>query len=429
MRADAAAIYRAALSAVDPTDLVLRALRLDGDTLAIGAEEIDLDEIRAIWIVGAGKAARGMAAGAVELLGERVTGGSIAVPSDRHRPLSRVDVWEAGHPIPDVRSLAAAAEALRIARAASEEDLVLCLLSGGASALWTAPAGELTLGDIQQLGAQLLAVGAPIQQINTVRRHVSRIAGGRLARRAAPARLMTLAISDVIGGAPHDIGSGPTVPDPTGYLEALSVMVERGISASPAVRHHLHAGAAGELNERPATVSGTASFHLIGSIREALAAAAEEAVRLGYRASVVSDRLQGPAGAAGGEIARAALAAAAAGGGPQALLWGGETTVELRGSGKGGRNQELVLSAAISLAGARDVVIAALATDGVDGPTPAAGAIVDPSTLARGRAAGQDPEHALADNDSYTFLDAAGDLFVTGPSGTNVNDLVVALIG
>lgn len=429
MRSNAESIFLAGVAAVEPLEAVLRTLRLRGEVLEIGGDRIDLDEIRSVWILGAGKAARGMAAGAVELLAHRVSGGSIAVPDGLGRRLDPLDVWEAGHPVPDARGLAAAAEALRLARAAREDDLVICLLSGGASALWSAPAGEVTLGDLQQTTSRLLAAGAPIQEINAVRRHLSRIAGGRLAAAAAPARVLTLAISDVVGGGPHDIGSGPTCPDPTGYQEAMRVVMDHGAGV-PAVLRHLQAGAAGDLGPAPSSPRREPpSFHVIGSVREALAAAAEEAVRLGYTATVVSDRLAGPATVAAAEIARTALEARSVGGGPHALLWGGETTVIVRGGGQGGRNQELALAAASAIAGVDDVVIASIATDGIDGPTRAAGAIVDGSTLERGRAAGIDPDHALLDNDSHTFLRATGDLVLTGPSGTNVNDLVIALVG
>lgn len=430
-RSAAETIYRAAVAAAHPAEAVLRAMQLDGEMLHVGGERIDLDEVRHVWILGAGKAARGMAAGAVELLGQRIAGGTIAVPDGLGRPLDRVDVWEARHPVPDVRGMAAASEALRIARSARDEDLVLCLLSGGASALWTAPVTGVTIADLQQVTSELLGSGASIQELNAVRRHLSRVGGGMLARAAAPARVLTLAISDVVGSTPHDIGSGPTAPDPTSYQDALEILARHGISAPSAVRRHLQAGTAAEgAVGRPAAAGETAApVHVVASIREALAAAAEEAVRLGYEAAVMSDRLEGEARETGAEIARAALAALGGGGRPSALLWGGETTVSVRGRGRGGRNQEVALSAALALDGAENVVVASLATDGVDGPTSAAGAIVDPATLERGKAAGLDPHAALQDNDSYTFLRASGDLLVTGPTGTNVNDVVIALVG
>lgn len=423
-------LYRAALGAVAPDEAVLRALRLHGSTLRVGSEEIDLDAVGSIWVVGAGKAARGMAAGALELLGDQIAGGVIVAPDGLARPLLGIDVWEARHPIPDTRGLAAAAEALRVARAAEEGDLVLCLLSGGASSLWTAPGDGISLSELQEVTEALMRAGSPIGELNTVRRHLSRIGGGMLARAAAPARVLTLAISDVIGGAAHDIGSGPTSPDPTTHADALHVLTAREVHAPAAVRHHLQAGSAGQAPEtlKAGELRQEPSFHVIASLRDALAAAAEEAMRLGHPATVVTDHLAGPASAAGELVARATIAAREAGEGPRALIWGGETTVEVRGSGRGGRNQELALAAARLLDGVPGIALAALATDGVDGDSPAAGAIVDGSTAERARRAGLDIYDALARNDSHTLLAATGDVIVTGPSGTNVNDIVIALI-
>lgn len=431
-RAIARDVYGAALAAVAPDEAVLRALRLDGEVLRVGGEQIDLDVVGAIWVLGAGKAARGMAVGAVELLVDLLAGGAIVVPDRLGRALPGIDVWEARHPLPDTRGLAAASEALRVARAATADDLVLCLLSGGASALWSAPVEGVTLGDLQQVTDALLQAGAPISEVNTVRRHLSRIGGGMLARAAAPARVLTLAISDVAGGAAHDIGSGPTSSDPTTYADALAVLASRGVPAPAAVLHHLRSGVIGQRPEtlKPGEVEPEPSVHVIASLRDALAAAAEEAMRLGYPATVLTDHLAGAARLAGEDIAREVLVAReTVGDGRGALIWGGETTVEVRGPGRGGRNQELALAAARALENVPGVVVAALATDGIDGPTPAAGAIIDGYTIERARAAGFDPEETLARNDSHTLLAATGDAVVTGPTGTNVNDLVIALIG
>lgn len=425
----AEALMRAALEAVDPTDAVLRAMRLRGEVLILGDETVRLHEVANVWALGAGKAARGMAAGAVELLGERIAGGAIVVPDGLGRPIQSLEVWEAAHPIPDVRGLAAAAEALRVARRAGPDDLVLCLLSGGASALWTAPVAGITLGDLREVTDALLRAGAPIEEVNTVRRHLSRIAGGGLAREAAPARVTTLAISDVLAGDPHSIGSGPAVVDPTTHAEALAVLARYEVHAPAGVVRHLEAGAAGDRAETLKTgdLPRDPTVLVGASIRDALAAAAEEAVRLGYRPVVVTDHLEGPASTAGEEVARAALAASDKG--PrQVLLWGGETTVVVKGSGRGGRNQEVALAAAQVLDGHAAITVAAFATDGVDGPTAAAGAIVDGSTARRGRDAGLDPTEALRENDSHTFLKAAGALITTGPTGTNVNDLTIAVV-
>ena len=430
MRAQLESILRAALAAAEPGAAVARALRLQGDRLSAGEVEVELGGGR-VWVVGAGKAAAGMAAAALALLGERVAGGVVCVPDGLARPLGGVEVWEASHPLPDARGLAAAAEALHLARRAGEGDLLLCLLSGGASALWPAPAEGLGLEDLREVTAALLRAGAPIAEVNAVRKHLSVLAGGQLARLAAPARVLTLAVSDVIGADAAVIGSGPTLPDPTTFAQALEVILRREVAAPPPVLHRLQAGAAGDLPETPGAgeLENVVGFQVVASLRDALAGAAEEAGRLGYAPEVVSDALQGEAREVGVRLARALLDAAGARRGPRALLWGGETTVTVRGAGRGGRSQELALAAATVLAGEPNLLLAAFGTDGRDGPTPAAGAAVDGGTLERGRAAGRDADGALADNDSHAFLAASGDLLVTGPTGTNVNDLVVGLVG
>lgn len=429
-REHARSILGAALEAVDPRRCVLQALSRDGDRLRVGEEEIDLPEAGSVWVVGAGKAGAGMAAAATEVLGERVAGGAVAVPHGRSGGADLL--WEAAHPLPDAHGLAAATEALHLAREARQGDLLLCLLSGGASALWSAPPEGVSLGDLRETTRALLRCGAPIEEINAVRRHLSRIAGGWLARAAFPARTIALVLSDVAGSPPEAIGSGPTAADPSRYADALEVLRRREVVIPPAVLRHLQRGVADEVPEtpKPGDASLTRStLHLVAENAFALRAAAAAAARLGYAPRVVSDRLHGEARELGGEIAVQGLRARdAAGGAPTALLYGGESTVTVTGDGRGGRNQELALAAALALDGKDGVVVAALGTDGQDGPTRAAGAVVDGGTARRGRERGGDPEAALARNDSGPFLDGAGDLLVTGPTGTNVADLVVALV-
>lgn len=433
LREDAHRILQAGLAAVDPREAVRRALRLEGALLRVGEEEVDLDAVERVRVVGAGKAAAGMARGAAEGMGGRLAGGTLTVPAGQGVSLPGVEVWEAAHPVPDTHGLAGAVAALDVARAAGERDLLLCLLSGGASALWPAPPAGVSLSDLQTVTAQLLRAGAPIPEINTVRRHLSRIAGGWLARAAAPARVLTLAVSDVVGSPPEVIGSGPTVPDGTTFRDALEVLQRRGVDAPAAVRRHLQRGDAGEVPEtaRPGDPAfRRASFHVVARGRDALEAAAREAERLGYAASVVGDDLEGEAREVAGEVAALAWGTHSEGGrAPAAFLLGGESTVTVRGPGRGGRNQELALAAALEIEGEPRVVVAALGTDGVDGPTDAAGGMVDGETVARGRAAGLDAHAALERNDAYPFLRAAGDLIVTGPTGTNVNDVVLVLVG
>ncbi|HEU0300816.1 MAG TPA: DUF4147 domain-containing protein, partial [Longimicrobium sp.] len=409
LRRHARTILDAALAAADARAAVVRALAREGERLTVaGVEEVELSAFDRVLVIGAGKAAARMAAGALEVLGERIAGGTVTTKDGHGAALPRIDVWEAAHPVPDTRGMAGATEALRLAREAGPRDLVLCLLSGGASALWASPAPGVTLTQLQEVTDALLRSGATIQEINTVRKHLSRIGGGWLARAAAPARVVALAVSDVVGGAPDVIASGPTVPDPTTYADALEVLMEREVRAPASVLAHLQAGDAGELPETPRPGDpcfARASIHLIAGNRDALEGAARAAERLGYRARIVADDLEGEASGAGEQVAllatnaRAERAAA-----PLALLLGGETTVTVRGGGRGGRNQELALAVAIELEGVEGVLAASLGTDGTDGPTDAAGAFADGGTVPRGQAAGLDPRDALRRNDAHPFL-------------------------
>src|SRR5690606_32670828 len=275
--------------------------------------------------------------------------------------------------------------------------------------------------------------GASIDELNAVRKHLSRIAGGQLAMASKAGRLVTLAISDVIGDRPDVIGSGPTVPDPTTYADALAVLDRYGIDAPGSVLLHLRAGAAGEIPETPDVghpVWERTSYSVVASLADALAGAEASLASIGYRVEVSDQRVTGEAREAGAAIARVALAAAGSERSePLALLWGGEATVTVRGSGTGGRNQEMALAAAIELAGASNITVGCLATDGIDGPTDAAGAIIDGLTVEKAVGLGLDPSRALRDNDSYPLLCATGDLVVSGPTGTNVNDVAIVLIG
>lgn len=429
-RERALSILSAAVRAVEPEARVRAALSAEGGVVRVAGEAVfESGGGGGVHLLGAGKAAMGMARGAMAALEGLVSSATIAVPAGGAGAIQGVEVWEGGHPLPTAGSLAAAAEALRVARAARAADLVLCLLSGGASALWAAPPAGVTLAALREVTDALMRAGAGIEEVNTVRRHLSRIAGGRLARAAAPARVVTLALSDVLDAPPQAIGSGPTQPDPSTFEEALEVLARRGVREPREVLRHLQGGATGEAEEsaKPGELDGS-SFHLVGGLRDALDGARAEAERLGYSAAIVSDRMTGEARAVGAEIASFALQASRASGERRAFLWGGETTVTVRGEGRGGRNQELALSAARMMNGFGGITLLACGTDGIDGPTPAAGGLVDGGTVGRARAAGLDPDAALSRNDSHPFLRAAGDLVVTGPTGTNVGDLVVALV-
>jgi hydroxypyruvate reductase len=345
----------------------------------------------------------------------------------------------ASHPVPDARGLAAAAEVETLARGLGPDDVLLVLLSGGASALLPAPAEGIALEDKQTTTALLLGAGATIHELNAVRKHLSRLKGGGLARAAAPARVLTLVLSDVVGDDLSTIASGPTVPDPTTFAQALAVLTHRGLvgEVPAAVRARLEAGARGEIEEtaKPGeTAFRRAATRVVGSNVLSLAAAARAARRQGLRPLVLTTRLEGEAR----EVARvlvAVLRECVESGRPAAppvcLLAGGETTVTVRGEGQGGRNQEVAAAAAAALAGfPTPAVVASLATDGIDGASDAAGGIVDDRTSSRAAALGLAPAAVfLAASDTRNFLGPLGDLIVTGPTGTNVVDLVVLLAG
>jgi hydroxypyruvate reductase len=391
-----------------------------------------------VVLIAAGKAASTMARAAEGLLGPVLADALVVDVSDRI-PLARTRRLLAGHPVPDEAGRRAAGEVEALARSLGPDDLLLLLVSGGASALLPAPAEGLTLDDKARTTAVLLRSGASITELNAVRKHLSRLKGGGLARAAAPARVACLALSDVVGDDPSTIASGLAAPDPTTYDTALEVLERKAVRemVPAAVRRHLEAGARGERPETPKPgdpLFRRVAFAVVGSNRRSVAAASREARRQGLRPLVLTTRLEGEAR----EVARALAAVlrecveeARPAAPPVCLLAGGETTVTVRGSGRGGRNQELVLAAAEPLrAFPVPALVASLATDGVDGNSDAAGGVADTRTLVRAEAIGLAPPSAfLAENDSRGFLGPLGDLIVTGPTGTNVMDLTVLLAG
>jgi glycerate 2-kinase len=340
------------------------------------------------------------------------------------RPTTRVPVIEAGHPVPDKAGISGTKRALKLADEVDEHDLVLVLLSGGASANWIAPAAGLTLEEKQATTRALLKSGAAIGEINTVRKHLSRIKGGRLAQRAHPAEVVTLSISDVPGDDPAVIGSGPTIPDPSTLADARAIVARYRLALPDAVRRALDDPA----NETPKpgdTVFARTDYRIVARPADALAAAAERVRAAGYECVTLGGRLQGEAREVAAEHARLALAVRAEGR-RAVILSGGELTVTLRGQGRGGPNQEYALSLAIHLGGAPGIAGLAADTDGTDGgggrPDDPAGAFVDATTLARAKVAGLDPAAFLADNNSTGFFNGIGDLFRPGPTFTNVTD-------
>jgi len=430
-----------ALRAVDPRAAVRRAVQVDGTRLTVAGETSDLREYLGVFVVGGGKAAAAMAASLEEVLGDRLEGGVVSVKYGHAVPTSRVEVREAGHPLPDAASVAAADAVLDLTDRVSHSDLVFVLLSGGGSALLATPLGHhgITLNDKLTVTRVLLAAGAPIGELNAVRKHLSGIKGGMLAQQIAPARMVTLALSDVLGNPLDVIASGPTAPDPTTFGDALEVLRRRGVlkeveAAAPAALAHLREGAAGRAAETPKPgnpIFARSRFEIIGDLRQAVRAAKAAAEDQGFATVVLSEVVEGEAREVGAALGRHAREAHEGRYGPLpvCLLEGGETTVTVRGAGKGGRNQEVALAAALEIGGLPGTLVMAAGTDGTDGPTDAAGAVADGRTLERARRRGLDPRDHLARNDAYEFFAPLDDLIVTGPTLTNVNDLMMALIG
>lgn len=429
-------IMAAALDAVEPAGAVSRTLSLDGNKLIAGSKVYDLQRIERIFIVGAGKAGVPMAQAAGEILGSRVTAGIIIVKDgyglEAGMRLSGIKVVEARHPIPDERGVSATREVLTMLSQTTPADLVLCLLSGGASALLTAPAPGITLADLQSTTGLLLCSGANIHEVNALRKHMDTVKGGGLARAAAPAQILSLILSDVVGDQFDVIASGPTAPDDSTYSQALSIVrkyrLEEKLPSS--VLSLFQRGEAGEIPETPK--AGDLLFDhvekvLVGGNLQAAMAGIDAAKQAGLATQLLTTNMQGEARHAGRILAGIAhdLAQGVYTISPPAcIIVGGETTVIIRGNGIGGRNQELALSAVSRLSGVSNVLLAALTTDGGDGPTDAAGAVVNGDTLSRARAVGLSPAEDLARNNSYPFFAALDDLIKTGPTFTNTNDLV-----
>jgi hydroxypyruvate reductase len=422
LRRQALSIFKAALAAADPVDAVLRHLR-----------SRDFSRFQHIYVVGAGKAGASMAMAAERALGRRIAAGLVNVKYGATAKLRRIELNPCGHPLPDEAGVAGSTRIAQIAAQAGEGDLVLCLISGGGSALLPLPAEPITLAEKQATTQLLLACGATIHEFNCVRKHLSRIKGGQLARLAAPAAVESLLLSDVIGDDLDVIGSGPTAPDGSTFADALAILekfalVER-VPAS--VRGRIERGVRGDLPETPK--AGDPLFRrvrnvLVGNNRLALDAAARRARELGFRTLVLSSEIQGETREIArmhAAIAREIVSTSRPVKAPACIVTGGETTVTLRGDGLGGRNQEVVLAAALEIAGLANVVVLSAGTDGSDGPTDAAGAIADGDTLLRN----PDGRRYLDRNDSYRYFQPLHDLVITGPTNTNVMDVRIFLVG
>jgi len=439
---DMAAIRKAALAAADAGAAVKHSLHLESSTVVAGQHRHDLAPSARVFLVALGKAAPGMAQAAASVLGERLTDGLVTVlqppqadavraagraaRQSRRQGHNRLSFVPAGHPLPDSGSLAAGEAAETLLADTRPGDVLLALISGGGSAMVELPLPGISLEDLRVTNSLLLRSGAPIEAVTAVRRSLSRIKGGGLARLAAPALTIGLVLSDVVGDRLSAIASGPTVLRRAEPQAARAVLeAYRLWSRVPAsVRSALARANTGQREgEGDKPKPPRARNVLVGSIRQAVEAAAHEAAALGFPAHVLTRQMRGEARQVGARLAGQLLRA----GRPMCLLMGGETTVTVTGEGRGGRNQELALAAALGLEGVPGVAVMSLASDGIDGPTDAAGAVVSGETTAQARALGLDPNAALALNDAYPLLNAVGALLRTGPTGTNVGDLVVGL--
>jgi hydroxypyruvate reductase len=415
LRKDASRIFQAALKASDPAEAVRRHFTLPSP------------KYERIFVVGAGKATAPMARAIEQMVGKRITGGLINIKHGHTARLTRIEQNECGHPIPDEAGVRGAQRIADMVREATARDLVICLISGGASALLPLPSPNVGLGDKQATTNLLLGCGATIHEINAVRKHISAIKGGQLAALAAPAHVISLILSDVVGDNLDVIGSGPTSPDASTFQTARAVFDKYGVwnKVPRSIRERLDRGTRGEIPETPKTLDNVDN-RIIGSNRLALDAAAKEAKALGYKTLILSSTIEGETREIAGMHAAIARELRQSGNPlkpPACIISGGETTVTLHGKGKGGRNQEFALAAAVGIAGLDNVLVFSAGTDGTDGPTDAAGAQADGLTLSRGPEA----PRRLANNDSYNFFAPLKDLIMTGPTGTNVMDIHLIL--
>jgi len=426
-------ILAASIEAVDPGKAVRRFVRREGSLLWVEEKPYDLNNYRRVFLAGAGKASLAMALAMEEMVKDYLTAGVIITKAKEKKVWGKKIIeLPGGHPLPDARSLDSTRQMLALLNYLASTDLVFCLVSGGGSALMTAPVEGIALPEVQKLTGLLLGCGAKIGEINTIRKHLDRVKGGGLARISYPAQVVTLILSDVVGNPLEVIASGPTVADPTTYADAEQVIFHHHIQEETpgSILQALKAGKAGLLPEslKPGDPCLERVHNvIIGSNLLAAEAGVSQASLEGFNALLLTTYLQGPAGPAGGFLSAVLKQMAVRGQPaprPACLVAGGETTVVLKGSGKGGRNQELALSSVEGLGGLERAALVTLATDGEDGPTDAAGAVVTGETAARAGRLGLSPQAYLEENNSYAFFEQLGDLVVTGPTGTNVNDLV-----
>jgi len=427
-----------ALNAVNPRKIIKSKVVLIDDILRIDGMELNLSNFKRIFVIGGGKASGSMAEALEEILGDRIDAGVIVVPhgTSSQYKTRRIELHEASHPIPNVDSVEGAKKIVEMAEEASENDLVLCLISGGGSSLMAMPRQEVSLDDKKRITQMLLKSGATINEINAVRKHISNFKGGMLAKKVYPAHLFSLLLSDVIGDNLDVIASGPTVPDTSTYQDAISILKRYNLwnDAPESIKNVLLKGVKNIIPETPKP--GDKVFNkvhniIVGNNRMATLAATQKLQSTGVNTMFLTSFLEGEAKNVGLMLAALALEVLTSGNPvpkPAAIVIGGETTVTVLGRGIGGRNQEIALSAAIKINGLNGVVVASASTDGIDGPTDAAGAMVDGDSISRAQKLGLNASEYLKNNDSYSFFSKLGDLIFTGPTGTNVNDLSIVVM-
>jgi glycerate 2-kinase len=442
IRSDAKEIFTRCLTAVDPYKAVKRFVHVQDNKLMVGMEkgpgtELDLSEFHRIALVGAGKATAPMAAAIEALFGERIRKGLINVKYGFTKELAFTEITEAGHPVPDENGVKGTGKILDFLQRAGEKDLIFSLISGGGSALLPFPDGSITLSDKQEITRKLLACGASIDEINAVRKHMSSSKGGQMARAAFPATVINLMLSDVVGDKMDVIASGPFVPDTTTFKDVWKIFKKYNFkNIPPAIHEHMKAGLGGHISETPKDndkIFDRVFNFIVGSNILALEAASATAKTLGYEALILSSMVEGETrevarvhSAMAKEIVKTGRPIPA----PACIISGGETTVTIRGDGLGGRNQEFCLAACLDLMELPPpVVILSGGTDGNDGPTDAAGALVDPFTVTRGKDLGMEAAEFLNRNDAYHFFEKTQDLLITGPTNTNVMDVRLVLVG
>jgi hydroxypyruvate reductase len=443
MHTEVKALFMHALNTVDAFGITKRSLKIDRESLIVRdilgrTVAYDLTQFKRVLVLGFGKVADLMAYATEEVLQDRISGGIVITKSGHTIPhLRKISIVEGGHPVPDARSLEGAHHIAELARSAGERDLVICLISGGGSALCTLPCDNITLADLQQTTDQLLKCGANIEEINTVRKHLSQLKGGRLARLVFPATLISLIFSDVIGDRLEAIASGLTVPDETTFKDARAVFEKYHLvdKIPAAVCKHIELGMEGKIEETvgkydPA-FQRVENLIIVNNLT-ALRAVAEQAAQIGYNSFILSAMIKGDTrNAAKGFAAliRALAETSSSNRKPFCILCGGEMTALVRGTGIGGRNADFCLALAPLIRDMKNVVVLSGGTDGIDGPTDAAGAIIDGSTAHMALSLGLDIDAALAESDSYTLLKKLDALLVTGPTRTNVMDIQIVMIG